>query len=125
MSLQFLTSKILPIYATLTGVAMIADGSPTDGMVIWAFRGFVGLCLAVIAYFLKRMVDDSRAADRERDRKIDALEVNYIEMIKVTAAHEVMYEFWLENLTNNHPEDGTRKTDQLHRVIQRLAEEKK
>lgn len=125
MSLQFITSKILPVYATFTGAVMMAEGSITDGMVIWAFRGFVALCLGIIAYFLKKMVDDSKAADKQRDTDIRDLQKSYTEIVKLTAAHEVMYEFWLENITNNaHPEEGTRKTDQLHRVIQRLAEEK-
>lgn len=111
--------KLIPFFAGVTSLGIMSAGTadPTD-IFLWIFRGFTTLCIAVIAYFLKGMIDDSKKANEKRDDKLDTL-------TKLTVAHEVMYQYWLETLTDNfHPEDGRRKTDKIYKVIQSLAENK-
>lgn len=113
----------MPGYAFVTGVLVILQGSVYDDLVMWAFRGFISLTIAIIAYFLKKMYDDYQKEKEAKERRIAQLEGKYEAILRVTAAHEVMYEYWLESLVDNpHPEYGHRKTDKLHDVIKKLAE---
>lgn len=119
----FLTDRVLPSYAVVAGTAVMVDGSVDDQAVIWVVRGFITLCIALITFFIKNMYDSYKEETKRRDEKLLNLQAKYENLIKITAAHEVMYELWLENLAseNLHPGDGERKTDQLHRIIERIA----
>lgn len=99
---------------------LLADGNTSDDIPLWLWRAFVSLCILIIAWFLKRDIDAAKDANKSRDTKIEKL-------IVVTAAHEVMYELWLEEIASGggHFPHGTRKTDQLHRMITQIAEAKK
>lgn len=119
-------SKFIPFFAGVTAFSLFGLGpSPNSvsfdvaDILVWVFRSFIALVIAIIAYFLKGMIDDNKEDNKRRD---DDLKL----VVKLTGAHEVMYQIWLEDMVNNtHPESGTRKSDKLHRFVQSLAEVQK
>lgn len=124
-------SKFIPFFAGVSAFSLIGMGPNSSvnfdlsDILVWIFRSFIALCIATIAYFLKGMMDERKAADDKRDKRLDECDDNYKDLIKVTAAHEVMYLIWIEDLANNNiPANGNRKTDQVRRLIQSLAEDK-
>lgn len=129
--MKALLSKFIPFFSGIATFSLFGIGPTTIGfdlndLAVWIFRSFVGLSIAVIAYFLKGMIDDNKEEDKKRDKRLEDCDDNYKDLIKVTAAHEVMYQIWLEDLANyTHPVEGNRKTDKIHRLIQSLAEVKK
>lgn len=93
---------------------------------VWIWRAFVSILIIVVGYFLKKLLDDNKEINDKRDKKVEDLERRLADMTKLTAAHEVMFELWIENLADElQPETGRRKTDKLAFTIQRLLEEKK
>lgn len=109
-------SKLFPFIAGICSIALIAADVGDGSQVLWLFRTVLAVAVAIIAWFLKRMVDDSKIENDKRDAKLESL-------LRVTTAHEVMYQFWLEELAGEiHPIDGQRKTDKLHKLIVSLAE---
>lgn len=117
---------LIAISTIFSSVSLLIDTS-ADGLPIWVWRAFVTACIGVIIWFVKRALDDAKEANTGRDKRITECDEKYARLLTITAAHEVMYELWLEELASGggHPEFGTRKTDQLHRIIQSLAGEKK
>lgn len=86
---------------------------------VWIWRAFVSILIVIVGYFLKKLLDESKEQNKNRDKKIE-------DLVKLTAAHEVMYELWIDNLSDElHPEGGRRKTDKVAHIIQQLAERNK
>jgi phosphate/sulfate permease len=121
-------SKFIPFFAGFAAFSLFGLGPVeccsvnldlTD-ILVWVFRSFIALAIAIIAYFLKGMIDDNKKEDDRRDKQLEFV-------VKLTTAHEVMYQIWLEDMVNSaHDlENGTRKTDKVHRLIQSLAETNK
>jgi hypothetical protein len=91
------------------------------------WRAFISLCIAIIGILLKRMLDEAKEENEKRDKHLIKHDTEVEKLIKITGAHEVMYEFWLDNLIDESPipEGGRRKTDRLARILQKLSEERK
>jgi hypothetical protein len=109
--------KILYSISAVSFSSLLLD-TGADGIPIWLWRAFVSLCLLIIAYFIKKGVADTDKNNDRRDEKIAKLLV-------ITAAHEVMYQIWLEEITSGnpmHPEDGRRKTDRVYKILTQIAE---
>ena len=115
--------KFYYLVSTFTVSSLLVDAS-ADGLPLWLWRGFVTGCIAIIIWFIKRSLDDEKEANELRDKKISNCDEKYTSLVKVTAAHEVMYQIWLEEIVDKdpHPENGTRKSDRLHRIITQIAE---
>src|SRR3982751_4365997 len=108
--------SVLAFGSVFSSVSLLID-STADGLPVWVWRAFVTICLGIIVFFIKKALDDSKEANAARDRRITDCDEKYSKLLTITAAHEVMYQLWLEDLSGNvHPDFGTRKTDQLHRL---------
>ena len=117
MTVLEISSKIIPVSGGIAAVTVALDGAPGESETIWIIRGFISLCLAIIAYIVKKMIDDYSKAMIARDAKIS-------DLTKVTAAHDVMYSIWLEQQIGDTEPEGRRKTDQLRKFIGALSETK-
>lgn len=94
-------------------------GVDISDILIWTFRTIGIAFIGIITYFLKGLIDDNKESNKRRDDKLDLL-------IKLTAAHEVMYRIWLDEMAeDSHPETGNRRSDKLYRLIQSVAEVQK
>ena len=117
-----------PYYLAGIGfIGLLSDGGPQDGLPIWLWRAVVTTCITIIIWFIKRALDAEKEANELRDKKISNCDEKYEGLVKITAAHEVMYQIWLEEIADKdpHPENGTRKSDRLHRIILQIAEANK
>lgn len=113
-------------YIAGIGFASLLVDNSADGLPIWLWRGSVSILIGIIIWFIKRALDAEKEANDLRDKKLTLCDEKYTELVKVTAAHEVMYQIWLEELADSdpHPIGGTRKTDMLHKLITHIAEAK-
>jgi hypothetical protein len=107
-------------------LTILQSTDATDGIPLWLWRAFVSICIAIIGILLKRMLDEAKDENEKRDERLDNCDKKYTDLVKITAAHEVMYEYWIDTLAGDiHPDDGRRKTDKLDRVIQSIARNRK
>lgn len=106
-------------------VGTLLIDNTADGLPIWLWRAFVTVLIGLIIYLYKQTLDSAKLANVVRDTKITDCEEKYTKLLTLCAAHEVMYQVWLEEVTSGndpHPLDGKRKTDMLHRIITQIAE---
>lgn len=115
--------KFYYLVTTFTFGSLLVDAS-ADGLPLWLWRAFVTGCIGIIIWFIKRSLDAEKEANNLRDKKLTHCDENYTALVKITAAHEVMYQIWLEEIVDSdpHPQNGTRKSDRLHRIITQIAE---
>lgn len=111
------------IGSVFSAASILIDNS-ADGLPIWVWRAFITALLGLLIWFAKNALDSAKAANVLRDKRISDCDEKYIVLLKMTAAHDVMYEIWLDDLveSEHHPSNGKRKTDQIHRLITQIAE---
>lgn len=111
---------------TLIGlIATALAPEMTEAVVpVWIWRAFVSILIVIVGYFLKKLLDDNKEINDKRDKKIEEQNEKISNLIKITTAHEVMYELWIDGLAGElQPDGGRRKSDRLAYIVKRLAEE--
>lgn len=116
MIINFLAQKALPVMSAVAAAMVATDLPPHDASALdWLMRGIVAVALAIIAFFLRRVA-----------KTFDDLVVKVGRHDGQLKLHNLMYEFWLEDMKDknlNVYTPGRRKTDYMVRAMVRAHEE--
>jgi hypothetical protein len=85
-----MVNRLYGLLSAFTSVAVIATPQSVEDNLNWLIRAFFGITVAIIGYFVKKMMDE-KANDRKRLARVETR----------AAHHNLILKLWIEHIGND------------------------